>query len=78
MWYQKYDTKEPICETETTSGASRIDWWLPRRHGVGGGDRGMDWGLGVSTGKVESREWINSKLLLYSTGNCVKYPVIKP
>ena len=30
MWNLKYDTNEPIYETETESGTQRIDWWLPR------------------------------------------------
>ena len=35
MWNLKYDTNEPIYETE--SGTQRIDWWLPRGWGVGEG-----------------------------------------
>ena len=35
MWNLKYDTNEPIYETETESGTYRIDWWLPRGRGVG-------------------------------------------
>ena len=38
-WNLKYDTNEPICETETDSWTQRTDWWLPRglgRDGVGG------------------------------------------
>ena len=41
MWNLKYDTNEPIYETETESGTQRIDWWLPR----GWGWEGV--GLGV-------------------------------
>ena len=39
MWNLKYDTKEPIYETEAESGIERIDWWLPR--GLGGGRDGV-------------------------------------
>ena len=30
MWNLKYDTNEPIHETENESQTQRIDWWLPR------------------------------------------------
>ena len=35
MWNLKYDTNEPIYETETDS--QRTDLWLPRGRGVGKG-----------------------------------------
>ena len=70
MWNLKYDTNESIYETE--SGAQRIDWWLPR----GGVWGGMEWETGVSRCKVLYIGWINKKVLLYSTGNYVQYPVI--
>ena len=41
MWNLKYDTNEPIYETETESGTQRIDLCLSR-----GGGWGKD-GLGV-------------------------------
>ena len=34
--------------------------------------------FGVSRYKLLSIGWINSKVLLYSTGNYIQYPVIKP
>ena len=37
MWNLKYDTNEPIYETETESQTQRTDWWLPRGQGVGEG-----------------------------------------
>ena len=40
----------------------------------GGG--GMDWEFGVSGCKLLYIEWINNKVLLYSTGNYIQYPVI--
>ena len=37
---------------------------------------GMDWGFRVSRCKLLHVEWINNKVLLYSTGNYIQYPVI--
>ena len=37
MWNPKYDTKEPIYETETDSQTQRTDLWLPRGVRSGGG-----------------------------------------
>ena len=36
-----------------------------------GGRRGMDWEFGVSGCKLLYREWIDNKVLLYSTGNYI-------
>ena len=50
----------------------RADLWLPRGRRSRGGARERG-GLGVAnlyTG------WINNKVLLYSTGNYIQYPVI--
>ena len=33
MWNLKYNTDEPVCETETDSQTERKDWWLPRGMG---------------------------------------------
>ena len=41
--------------------------------GVG---RGMEWEFGVSRYKLLYTEWVNNKVLLYSTENCIQYPVI--
>ena len=38
--------------------------------------RGMDWDLGVSGCKVLHIGWIHNKVLQYSTGNYIQYPVI--
>ena len=35
----------------------------------------MDWKFGVSRCKLLYLDWINSKVLLYSTGNCIQYSV---
>ena len=42
--------------------------------GRGGG--GMECKFGISRYKLLYIEWINNKVLLYSTGNCIQYPVI--
>ena len=36
----------------------------------------MDLEFGVGRCKLLHLEWINTKVLLYSTGNCIQYPVI--
>ena len=41
-----------------------------------GGEGGMDWEFGISRCKLLCTEWINSKVLLCSTGNYIQYPVI--
>ena len=41
-----------------------------------GGGRGVDWEFGISRCKLLYTEWINNKVLLYSTGNYSQYPVI--
>ena len=40
------------------------------------GGRGMDWEFVISRCKLVYIEWINNKVLLYSTGNYIQYPVI--
>ena len=72
MWNLKDDTNEPIYETETESGTENI-----RVAAKGeGGRRGLDWEFGISRCKLVYIEWINNKVLLYSTGNYIQYPVI--
>ena len=41
---------------------------------AGGG--GMDWEFEISRCKLLYVEWVNNKVLLYSTGNYIQYPVI--
>ena len=69
----KYETNELIYQTEIDSQKQRTDLWLPKGRGGGGG---MDWEFGISTGKLLYIEWINNKVLLYSTGKYIQYPVI--
>ena len=40
------------------------------------GGRGLGWEFGISRCKLVYIEWINNKVLLYSTGNYIQYPVI--
>ena len=42
----------------------------------GQGRGGMEWEFGISRCKLLHIEWINNKVLLYSTGNYIQYPVI--
>ena len=46
---------------------------VARREGGGGG---LYWGFGTSKGKLLYIKCINNKVLLYSTGNYIQYPVI--
>ena len=41
-----------------------------------GGGGGMEWEVGFSRGKLLYIKWINNKVLLYSTGNYIQYPMI--
>ena len=41
-----------------------------------GSRRGKDWEFGTSRCKLLHIEWMNNKVLLYSTGNYIQYPVI--
>ena len=36
----------------------------------------VDWEFGISRYKLLYTEWINNKILLYSIGNHIQYPVI--
>ena len=45
--------------------------------GQGGGDGGgMEWEAEISRCKLLYTEWINNKVLLYSTGNYIQYHMI--
>ena len=72
MWNLKYGTNEPIYETETDSGAQKTGVRLPRGRRVGREGRE----LGISRCKLLYIEWIGKKVLLYSTGSYIQYPVI--
>ena len=40
------------------------------------GGEGMEWEFGISRCKLVCIGWINNKVLLYSTGNSIQYPII--
>ena len=44
------------------------------RKGWGGGR--MEWEFGIGRCELLYIGWINNKVLLYSTGNCIQYPII--
>ena len=44
--------------------------------GVGGDGRGKEREVGINRCKLLYIEQINNKVLLYSTGNCIQYPMI--
>ena len=46
---------------------------VAKGEGAGGG---MEWEVVVSRYKLLYIEWIKNKVLLYSTGNYIQYPVI--
>ena len=73
MWKLKYGTNEHIYETETwrTDMENRL---VVAKGGAEGS--GMDWEFGVSRGKLSHLEWIDSKILLYSTENYIQSPGI--
>ena len=72
MWNLKYDTNEHIYKTNRLTDIENRLVVAKGEEGEGG----MDWEFGVSRCKRLYREWINNKVLLYSTGNYIQYPVI--
>ena len=40
------------------------------------GRRGIDWEFGIKRSKLLYTGWTNNKVLLYSTGNYIQYPII--
>ena len=91
MWYHRgmyncqiHQAKQKICAFYFMQIISRLQskqnktkiqnlyLWLPRGRGCEGG---MDWEFGISRCKLLYIEWVN-KVLLYSTGNYIQYPVI--
>ena len=46
---------------------------IAKEEGDGGG---MDWECGISRCKLLYIEWIKNKILLYSTGSYIQYPMI--
>ena len=69
IWYHLY-VKSKIWHTWSTETDSQREQTCGCQWG------GMDWEFGISTCKLLYIEWINNKVLLYSTGNYIQYPVI--
>ena len=61
MWNLKYDIDELIYKTETD---------IQNRPVVAKGE------VGICSYNLLSIEWINNKVLLYSTGNYIQYPLV--
>ena len=64
MWNLKYDTNELIYEIETESGTYRTDVVVAQGEVAEGGVKSE---VGVSRCMLLYTEWINNKVLLYST-----------
>ena len=47
---------------------------IAKGEGVDGG--GLEWEVGVSRYKLLYMEWMNNKVLLYSRGKSLQYPLI--
>ena len=60
-------------KTKTDSQTHRTDLRMPK----GRGRRGPDWEFGVSRCKLLHSEWINNRVLLYSTENYIQPNGIK-
>ena len=54
MWNLKYDTNEPICETEIESWTQRRDWWLPTGRRL---EEGWSGRLGVADSSFYIQNW---------------------
>ena len=72
MWNLQYDTNKLIYETVIDAQTQRTHLWLPRERGA---REGMEWEFESSRCKLLYIAWINNKILLYSTGNCIQYPM---
>ena len=73
MWNLNYDTNEHIYKTETDSDVEYRIVVAKGEEGRGG----MYWEFGVSRCKLLHIEWINNKILLYSTENYIQCRMIK-
>ena len=69
-----YDTNEHIyCTKQKQTHRHRVQTCGCQR----GGDMGeKNWEFVISRGKLVYRGWVNNKVLLYSTGDYIQYPVI--
>ena len=62
-----------LIETESRITGMENRLVVAKGEGFGGG---MEWEFGISRCKLLYIEWINHKVLLYSTGKYIQYPVI--
>ena len=58
-----------------TEGMASVQFYSNKQNVLGGAG-GRDWEFGVSRCKLLYTGWLNNKVLLYTTGNDVQYPVI--
>ena len=72
MWNLQYDTNEPIYETNKIMD---VENRLVVVKGEEAG-QGMEWEVRVSRFKLLCIEWINNKVLLYSTEDYIQYPMV--
>ena len=70
MWNLKYSTNEPIYRNRLTDTERLV---VAKGEGCGGG---MDWEVGISRCKLLHLGWISHKVLLYSMGNYIQYPMM--
>ena len=68
MWNLNYGTNEPIYKTETDS-QTQVRLVVAKGYGRG---RRIAWEFGVGRCKQLHLEFINNKVLLYSTGNYIQ------
>ena len=66
------EAKHDTNETDTDSHIQRTDLWLLSRRARGG----KYWEFRISRCRLLYIIWINNKVQLYTTGNCVQYLVI--
>ena len=72
MWNLKYDTNELIYETNRLTDIEN-KLMVPKGRG---GDGRINYEFGIKRYTLLYVKWINNKVLLYSTGNYIQYPVI--
>ena len=72
IWNLKYNTNELIYKQKQTH-RHRVETRGYPGEKWGRGKRG--WEFKVCTCKLFLTEWMNNRVLLQSTGNCVQYPV---
>ena len=48
---------------------------IAKGEGVGGG---IEWEVGISKCKLLYIKWVSNKVLWYSPGNYIQYPIVNP